>query len=75
MGDVCGACVPQIEYQQADIWVSPEACRRNAETPLSTLFHEILHVAFAAAGDRSSGGRNEHLINRLAGVMVEAYEA
>lgn len=72
---MCGACVPQLEYQTADVWVSPASCRRNSESELSTLFHELLHVAFAAAGDRSSGGRNEHLINRLAGVMVEAYEA
>jgi len=67
--------------KEADIWINLpyHAVQTGASDrdPISTLFHEILHVAFQDAGinARANGkdSAKEHLLNRMGDVLATAY--
>ena len=53
--------------KEAKIWV-----RKGEPDEDETLLHEILHVALCDAGLHTESGPGEHLINRLAAIMLKA---
>lgn len=71
----CGSVVMSYSYKLADIWISPSRSREQGLSPLGTLFHELLHIAFDASGDKTRGDWFEFLLNNLEGVCRSAFLA
>lgn len=73
-GKPLGLSRTSLQYRRADVWVSPARCKDDGESPVETLFHEILHVALEDCGWTAADRRHgEFLINRLAALMAAAY--
>lgn len=70
-----GCCKFSRNYQCFDIWVSPSRCAKQDESWLATLFHETLHVTFAAAALNVDTPAQEFLINNLSYIMERDYLA
>ena len=62
-------------YKVADVWVCPS--KHDDEDPISTLFHEGMHVVAAdvaiETGERGPTGQTEHVWNKLGDVLAKAY--
>ena len=75
--DDLGGTIPDVAYKSAKIWARADRARLSAFEPLSTLFHEALHVSCHDAG-LTEGNASEHtefVLNRLGDLMAAAYRA
>lgn len=71
--DCLGSSTWSRESKRAKIWVEPIGCRACKIDPFQTLFHEMLHVAFADIGLSSDTPSAEFLLNRLERALLAAY--
>ena len=59
----------------AYVWVGPNRCRDDGESPLWALFHELMHVLKTDIGLPEPTDAVEYAWDRLAGVCETAYLA
>jgi len=76
--DGFGACIPDVTYRTATIWIDREAHSKysgDLSDESHTLVHELLHVFFAECDIQSSGEHAEWGINQLASMLLKQYRA
>jgi hypothetical protein len=72
----CGRCVHWPQFRRAEIWVNPAAHDApHLGTEAATLFHELLHCFHASCNIDDENGLAEYGVNRIAGVLEQAYIA
>jgi len=73
-----GACGRNRPYKRATIWVSRARCTADGSCPLSTIAHEMMHVAASDTGiegDDSGSEAYEFLWNKVGDLLAAAYKA
>ena len=71
-----GGCRTRMSYRMATIWVSNSRSLADGEDPLSTFFHECMHILAEEAGIKGdSAPRREFVWNRAGDLLAKAFRA
>jgi len=70
------ACIPQYQFLDAEIWVSPMRAATHNAHPLELLCHELVHILFTIIVDMDGELDNPNddiVVTRLEGPILELY--